>query len=158
MTEPTQADQPFEFDRYVNGELMAEGITVEKQETLAAAMRVASRLASKGPNGETPVLVLASTAALSKRVEELEAENAEMRRHWTFLSSLFDGHVVENDEPHRVKLEDGWHTGPLADHHVRTMLAIRKLAKAALGGDHVGNWKSSLPEIGSRAKVGGDHA
>ena len=47
-----------EFDRYINGQLMAEGVTIEKAETLEAATASAVRIASKGPNGEAPVLVL----------------------------------------------------------------------------------------------------
>lgn len=53
-------EPPFEFDRYVNGQLMAEGVTVERQPTLEKAMQVAARIAAKGPNGETPVLIFAS--------------------------------------------------------------------------------------------------
>jgi hypothetical protein len=48
----------YEFDRYINGQLMAEGVTIEKAETLEAAMAAAVRIAPKGPNGEAPVLVL----------------------------------------------------------------------------------------------------
>lgn len=48
---------PFSFDRYINGKLMAEGVTIERQATLKRAASEAARLASKGPNGETPVLV-----------------------------------------------------------------------------------------------------
>jgi len=47
----------FEFDRYVNGTLMAEGVTIERASTLDKAMVAAARIAPKGPNGETPVLV-----------------------------------------------------------------------------------------------------
>ncbi|MCK0531486.1 hypothetical protein [Sphingobium agri] len=50
-------DAPFEFDRYINGKLMAEGVTIERETTLEAAMVVAARIASKGANGEAPVLV-----------------------------------------------------------------------------------------------------
>jgi len=56
----TEQTSPFHFDRYVNGVLMAEGVTIERQKTLAGAMREAARLASRGPNNETPVLVLAA--------------------------------------------------------------------------------------------------
>ena len=55
---------PFHFDRYINGVLMAEGVTIERESNLADAARVASRIASKGPNGEAPVLVLAALATL----------------------------------------------------------------------------------------------
>jgi hypothetical protein len=47
----------FIFDRYVNGTLMAEGVTIEREPDLQSATKVAARLASKGPNGEVPVLV-----------------------------------------------------------------------------------------------------
>jgi hypothetical protein len=49
---------PFHFDRYINGVLMAEGVTIEKEANLAAATKSAARLAPRGPKGETPVLVL----------------------------------------------------------------------------------------------------
>jgi len=72
---------PFEFDRYVNGVLMAEGVTIERQTTLAAASREAARIASRGPNGEAPVLVFrgreaalaASPAPVPDAVEALPA-------------------------------------------------------------------------------------
>ena len=48
---------PFHFYRYINGVLMAEGVEINKETTLDSAMKVASRIASKGPNGEAPVLV-----------------------------------------------------------------------------------------------------
>lgn len=48
----------YEFDRYINGQLMAEGVTIEKAKTLEAATTAAVRIASKGPKGEAPVLVL----------------------------------------------------------------------------------------------------
>lgn len=56
---PTMA---FEFDRYINGELMAEGVTIERQDNLPDAMREAARIASRGSNGEAPVLVLRALA------------------------------------------------------------------------------------------------
>lgn len=52
----------FEFDRYINGQLMAEGVTIERQGNLPDAMREAARIASRGPNGEVPVLVLRAEA------------------------------------------------------------------------------------------------
>ena len=39
--------QPFHFDRYINGVLMAQGITIEKQPDLVGAMRAAARIASR---------------------------------------------------------------------------------------------------------------
>ena len=48
----------YEFDRYINGVLMAEGVTVERATTLEQATMIAARIASKGKRGETPVLVL----------------------------------------------------------------------------------------------------
>ncbi|WP_188238686.1 hypothetical protein [Stenotrophomonas maltophilia] len=54
---------PFIFARFVNGVRMAEGVTIEKERNLTDAMQVAAKVASKGPNGEIPVLV--HVAALS---------------------------------------------------------------------------------------------
>lgn len=50
----------FEFDRYIDGTLMAEGVKIERQPDLASAMRAAARLAARGSRGEVPVLVLRS--------------------------------------------------------------------------------------------------
>ncbi|MCA0338967.1 MAG: hypothetical protein LCH99_04470 [Proteobacteria bacterium] len=58
----------YEFDRYVSGRLMAEGVTIERARSFQDAAATAARIASRGPNGETPVLVLRSpTAATSEK-------------------------------------------------------------------------------------------
>ena len=59
----SELKQSFDFDRYVNGTLMAEGVTIERASTLDKAMIVAARIATKGPNGETPVLVYRTAPA-----------------------------------------------------------------------------------------------
>ena len=51
----------FYFDRYINGVKMAEDVCVERASSLSAAMVVASKIASRGPNGEAPVLVYRPT-------------------------------------------------------------------------------------------------
>lgn len=48
----------YKFNRYVNGVLMAEGVTVERAKTFEEAMQIAARIASRGPRGDLPVLVL----------------------------------------------------------------------------------------------------
>lgn len=48
----------YEFDRYINGQLMAEGVTVERAKSFDEAATTAARIASRGKNGEAPVLVL----------------------------------------------------------------------------------------------------
>jgi hypothetical protein len=58
VTPGVRVKPPFHFDRYINGVLMAEGVTIERESNFTDAARVASRIASKGPNGEAPVLVL----------------------------------------------------------------------------------------------------
>lgn len=64
--EPVASGPPFVFERYINGSLMAEGVTIEKATTLEAAMVKAAKIASRGPKGEAPVLVCAppDTAAI----------------------------------------------------------------------------------------------
>lgn len=61
---------PFYFDRYISGVRMAEDVCVERETTLEGAMLVAARIASKGPNGEAPVLVYRApiTAPNLKRI------------------------------------------------------------------------------------------
>lgn len=48
---------PYNFEHYVNGRLMAEGVTIERETTFEAAAAKAALIASRGANGETPVLV-----------------------------------------------------------------------------------------------------
>lgn len=45
------------FERYIGGTLMAEGVTIEREPSLEKAMVRAAQIASRGPNGETPVLI-----------------------------------------------------------------------------------------------------
>lgn len=54
----------WEFDRYINGDLMAEGVTIEREPDLERAAAKAARIASRGPNGEAPVLVLRNPLSL----------------------------------------------------------------------------------------------
>ena len=61
----------YEFDRYIDGRLMAEGVAVEKAKTLADAALKASKIARRGQNGQSPVLVLANG---KDRIEALELE------------------------------------------------------------------------------------
>jgi len=62
MTHDTPPKRIWAFDRYVNGILMAEGVEIEKAETFEQAAKAAVRLASSGPKGEAPVLVLRDTS------------------------------------------------------------------------------------------------
>lgn len=80
----------FEFDRYINGQLMAEGVTIERQRNLPDAMREAARIASRGPNGEAPVLVLRAEAQLAERGKPFiaAAEEAYWLLAWTWQSHL----------------------------------------------------------------------
>lgn len=54
----TRSEAPYEFDRYVGGKLMAEGVTIERASSLQDAADAAARIASRGPRGEVPVLVM----------------------------------------------------------------------------------------------------
>ncbi|WP_266032714.1 Lar family restriction alleviation protein [Brucella intermedia] len=72
----------FEFDRYVNGTLMAEGVTIERASTLDKAMVAAARIAPKGPNGETPVLVYRPAPAATDTGLETLAHMAKSRMGW----------------------------------------------------------------------------
>ncbi|WP_427183650.1 hypothetical protein ACL598_17750 [Bordetella bronchialis] len=56
--EKQAAQAAWHFDRYIDGELMAEGVVIERQKDMEGAMRAAAAIASKGPNGEVPILVL----------------------------------------------------------------------------------------------------
>ena len=54
---------PFEFDRYIDGTLMAEGVRIEKEATLERAVAAALRMAYV-PRHSTLALVLRSAPAL----------------------------------------------------------------------------------------------
>lgn len=65
IAEPADGGPPYRFDRYINGQRMAEGVLIEREKPLEAAMKAAARIASRGRNGEVPVLVLDATAVLA---------------------------------------------------------------------------------------------
>jgi len=67
----------FVFDRYINGVLMAEGVTIERQTTFSEAAREAARIASRGPNGEIPVLVCVAHPAARP-----ETDGGSDEGHW----------------------------------------------------------------------------
>ncbi len=68
----------WEFDRYINGVLMAEGVTVEKQPDIASAMKAAAIIASRGPHGEVPVLIVREGASEhAALIREAEARGME---------------------------------------------------------------------------------
>jgi hypothetical protein len=67
---PADASGPFEFERYVNGVKMAQGITIERETALQAAMRRAVEICPKY-QGTVLVLVPATTApAPTDRMEQ----------------------------------------------------------------------------------------
>jgi hypothetical protein len=60
----------YKFDRYIDGKLMAEGVVIERAKSFADATFIASKIASRGQNGQLPVLVFANG---KDRIEALEA-------------------------------------------------------------------------------------
>jgi hypothetical protein len=77
MTDDLKApERIWAFDRYVNGVLMAEGVTVTRASSFEEACVKATKLASRGPNNEAPVLVLAHRDA--EHIATLEAALADM--------------------------------------------------------------------------------
>ena len=74
MTHDTPPKRIWEFDRYINGVLMAEGVSIEKQPDLASAMKAAAIIASRGPHGEVPVLIVREDASeVAALIREAEA-------------------------------------------------------------------------------------
>ena len=65
------------FDRYVNGVLMAEGVQIERATSFAEACISAARLASRGPTGEVPVLVLTPSPEVAALIAEARREERE---------------------------------------------------------------------------------
>lgn len=61
----------YNFDRYINGNLMAEGVTIDRAASFADATLKAAKIASRGKNGEIPVLV-AKSSELEMPIEQME--------------------------------------------------------------------------------------
>ena len=71
MTDSTDnALGPFRFDRYINGKLMAEGVKIIRERNLEDAMVSAARIASRGRNGEVPVLIYRADLAPDPLADE----------------------------------------------------------------------------------------
>lgn len=74
----------WEFDRYVNGTLMAEGVTIERATDFEHAAKKAAQIASRGPYGETPILVLKASPSADEEApvpqEEMDKLNAILER------------------------------------------------------------------------------
>jgi hypothetical protein len=66
--EPSPSGPPFKFDRYINGVLMAEGVTIDHNDNLRDAMITAASIAPRGKNGETPVLIFRPEPSPSEAV------------------------------------------------------------------------------------------
>ena len=98
----------WEFDRYINGVLMAEGVSIERQPDLASAMKAAAIIASRGPHGEVPVLILRDdTSEHAALIREAEA-----RGRWLGLKDARDianlnawKHV--GDDPYSRGMDEG---------------------------------------------------
>lgn len=70
-------------------------------------------------------LITERDAALS------EAER--LRHTLEFIAAAIDQNITGNDqENHRLLLEDGYHSGPAVDYLHRVLTAFRKLAQSAL--------------------------
>lgn len=86
---------PFQFDRYINGALMAEGVTINNADTLETAAAKAAKIASRGPNGEVPILV-----ARSAQVQDVAGELSR-------INEMMDGGDDEGS-PILPEFKDGW--------------------------------------------------
>ena len=92
---------PFHFDRYINGVLMAEGVTIERQPDMSSAMREAARLASRGPNGEVPVLVYC--AALEPVAQPETPTPGQFTTMCLAIEDVVTGRVFDVEIPEEVK-------------------------------------------------------
>lgn len=117
--------QLYEFDRYVNGVLMAEGVTIERQTTLDSATREAARIASRGPNGEVPVLVL-RRAPNTTIIHDSENHGPTLVRA-----------VAECDKMARIiGAKPGSSIYSALSGAAAAILAMEEQGRAALGGHH----------------------
>lgn len=92
MTLETQ--QTWVFDRYVNGVLMAEDVEVARASSFEEAAVIAARLAARGPNGETPVLILRTSFDVMARVATLEKVGLIREEEW---ATFRDAIIAERD-------------------------------------------------------------
>ena len=92
----------YEFDRYINGRLMAEGVKVEKAKTFEEAVVTAARLASRGPNREVPVLVLRSPPRQSNGVGGAILDDATKRKLREALRFSASRSVISSEDEHRI--------------------------------------------------------
>lgn len=103
LAEAGEVRPPFFFDRYINGVRMAEDVCVEREATLESAMRVAARIAAKGPNGEPTVLIYRSTetVTLLARIAAQEAQIkglAAEKQYWRGeIDTVLAGRADEHD-------------------------------------------------------------
>lgn len=113
---------PFYFDRYINGVRMAEDVCIERETTLESAMLVAARIASKGPNGEAPVLVYSApvTQPAPDAAMRLETVSENIAR------DMHEGRFPARSEPQMVPVE------PAPDAAAIREVALREAAKVAL--------------------------
>lgn len=116
----------FEFDRYINGVLMAEGVTIERATTLEKAMLKAAKIASRGPNGEVPVLVLRAATRISEAAEPVAGwiiTFADGSAGFEFLEEEADD-VIAAAKPGATKRAVFYtHPSPTSDDQVEAVLA-----------------------------------
>ena len=68
----------YEFDRYIDGVLMAEGVTIEQAANFNDAIKRAAYIASKGPRNQTPVLVLKNADEIERLREMIDVINCKI--------------------------------------------------------------------------------
>lgn len=83
MTDQKIEELAFEFDRYVNGVLMAEGVKISRQPDLASAVKEAVRLADGGD-----VLVLRGSGELDRLKAERVKLADDSRAARAFIAEL----------------------------------------------------------------------
>lgn len=85
----------FRFDRYIRGQLMAEGVEIDRADNLQDAAQVAARIASKGTFGETPVLVYVSDNTERDRLREA----LEKLHSWLVCHTIADADDMMQSAP-----------------------------------------------------------
>lgn len=82
----------------------------------------------------------ARITALEEQLAELGAENKRLKEALTAIDEIITSSIQENGQPHRLKIGDVWHIGPVVDALHSILMGLRMVARSALtaGGSDVG--------------------
>lgn len=110
----------------------------------------------------------ATIAAWNLRADAAEAkgEPVAWREHFQFLADLPKAHIIENNQPDRVKVDGEWYDGPLASAYLKLVRLMGEIGLSALAARSAPEqprsrmescWQLSMPRLthGNRCRCVG---